>query len=770
MLHLRVCIVLLGAVVLISCTPEPPEPDVTRQSDGQQREENARWPSSGTTAMVASLRQLRERADPEANVFLNRRRADGLRKMLERPLSPRETFDLRVHYGLELLRAGDSREAARILEETTGVLDSLPEDDSTQRDRWVLHQFAGIAHLRIAEQSNCLAGHSADACVLPLRGGGLHRDHGGSESAIAAFLAALEIHPRDLRSLWLLNIAAMTLGRHPAGLPEPYRIARSAFESPHRVTPFVDVGGPAGVAATGLSGGAALEDFDGDGLLDIFCTSWGLSDSARFFRNLGDGRFEDRSGLAGLEGITGGLNLEHADFDNDGDFDVLVLRGAWMRAEGRHPNSLLVADGAGGFVDGTRAAGLLAFHPTQTAEWVDYNGDGWLDLFIGNESDDEVHSPCELWHNSGDGTFERCARLQGLDIEAYVKGVTWGDIDDDGDPDLYLSCLGEANRLFRNDGPRAESQLPASDTGRRPRAEPVRPWVFTDITQEAGVEEPLKSFPTWFFDYDQDGRLDLFVASYEWEDSVARVAADFLGIDHQMETSRLYHNEGDGKFRDRTAELGLDDALIVMGGNYGDIDGDGYPDIYLGTGEPDFSALMPNRLYWNDRGRRFVDATSSSRLGHLQKGHGIAFGDIDRDGDLDIYAVLGGAYEGDVFRNALFENRHATPSHVTMRLRGLRSNRAAVGARVQIELVKGKDRRSVFRRVSTGGSFGCSTHEITVGLQEGESVARVLVRWPLRGAETEEFSGIVVGTMQELVEGEGQAHTLPSRGFTFWKE
>jgi hypothetical protein len=130
-----------------------------------------------------------------------------------------------------------------------------------------------------------------------------------------------------------------------------------------------------------------MEDFDGDGLLDIMTTSIGLRDPMHFFHNNGDGTFTDRMREAGLTGEVGGLNLIQADYNNDGFMDVLVLRGAWFGTEGHHPKSLLRNNGDGTFTDVTEEAGLLSLHPTQTAVWFDLNNDGLVDLYIGHESD-----------------------------------------------------------------------------------------------------------------------------------------------------------------------------------------------------------------------------------------------------------------------------------------------------------------------------------------------------------------------------------------------
>ena len=297
----------------------------------------------------------------------------------------------------------------------------------------------------------------------------------------------------------------------------------------------------------------------------------------------------ERTEEAGFTGLYGGLNMIHADYDNDGDLDILVLRGAWLGDAGRHPNSLLRNDGTGRFRDVTLLAGLGDEHfPTQTAAWSDYDNDGDLDLFIGNES-----YPCQLFENRGDGTFRDVATKAGVTNDGMAKGCVWGDFDDDGDPDLYVSNLGSENRLYRNDG-----------RGR-----------FTDVAGELGVTGPIESFPCWFWDYNNDGSLDLFVAAY-WID-MQDFVADYLGLPHRAEVDRLYQGDGRGGFQSVGAELGIDRVTLAMGSNFGDLDNDGFLDFYLGTGYPEYEGLMPNRMYHNRAGERFTEITTAGGFGHL---------------------------------------------------------------------------------------------------------------------------------------------------------
>ena len=248
--------------------------------------------------------------------------------------------------------------------------------------------------------------------------------------------------------------------------------------------------------------------------------------------------------------------------------------------------------GDGTFTDVTHAAGLAARHPTQTAVWSDLNRDGWLDLYIGNETRGQPEHPAELYLNNGDGTFRDVAREAGVAAVGFIKGVDAGDVDNDGWPDLYVSRLGEPNLLFMNSGPGAGGD-PAS--GGIPS--------FTEVADRAGVREPLESFPTWFFDMDNDGWLDLFVAGYRADPGA--IAAEWLGMEIPATLPRLYRNAGDGTFVDVTEEYRMDRFLYAMGSNFGDFDNDGWLDMLIGTGDPDFAALMPNRAFRNDGGAGF---------------------------------------------------------------------------------------------------------------------------------------------------------------------
>ncbi len=295
-----------------------------------------------------------------------------------------------------------------------------------------------------------------------------------------------------------------------------------------------------------------------------------------------------------------------------------------------------------------------------------------------------------------------------------MKGVAWGDVDNDGWPDLYLSRQGAPNVLLMN-------EADGSGEGRR----------FVDRTREAGVGEPEHSFPTWFWDYDNDGWLDLFVAGYRMR--YGDVAAEYLGRPHGAALPRLYRNRGDGTFRDVTEATRLDRIVFAMGANYGDLDNDGWPDVYAGTGDAYVQALMPNRVFRNAGGREFQDVTTAGGFGILYKGHGVAFGDVDHDGDQDVFQALGGAYEGDRGRAVLFENPGHGNRWITLLLEGVESNRSAHGARIRVTVKTEDGLREIHALAGSGGSFGANTLRQEIGLGGALGIRSVTVRWPTTG-------------------------------------
>ena len=431
--------------------------------------------------------------------------------------------------------------------------------------------------------------------------------------AVEYFLKYLKDKPDDLEVMWQLNLAYLALGEYPSGVPSEYRITAPAeFDPAESIGRFEDVAKAAGLDLKQVAGGMLVEDLENNGLLDVLTSGYDACDHMHYFHNNGDGTFADWSDRSGMSKIPAGENYLQADFNNDGCMDVLILRGGWQNP---FPLSLMKNNCDGTFTDVTQQAGLGDLFATQTAVWADIDNDGWIDLFVGNEK-----GPSQLYRNKGDGTFENISKTAGIDRSAFTKAVVSADYDGDGYPDFFVSNLSGKNFLYHNNGNN----------------------TFTEVAAKAGVAQSYASFAAWFFDYDNDGWPDLFVTSdYSSIDETMRT---YMKLPHNASPLKLYKNMRDGTFQDVTTKVGLDKVYMPMGANFGDVDDDGFLDIYLGTGSGEYASLVPNVLLRNKAGKTFVDITASSGTGELHKTHGISFADLENRGHQDIVVEMGALF------------------------------------------------------------------------------------------------------------------------------
>lgn len=706
------------------------------------------YQSPGTRRMAELLEKIYRENDWRADPNKSSERSSYYRSLLATNLKPNDEVTVRLVLASELLHAGQSEAAVSELEDLRAVIAQksiqLPRDVDRQ-----FHEQLAISYLRIGEQENCAHFHGQRSCIFPIKSSGIHKLPRGAQGAVREYSVLLQQYPADPLYRWLLNVAYMQLGRYPRDVPGQWLIPEKLFESDAKFPEFPEVAMFAGLDVTGRSGGVLMQDFDGDGLLDLMISSSGPLDQLRFFHNNGDGTFTERTREAGLTGEVGGLNLVATDYNNDGHPDVLVLRGGWWGKYGKYPMSLLRNNGNGTFDDVTFDAGLLSLRPTQTAAWADYDNDGWLDLFVGHESSPDDPNPSQLFHNNRDGTFTEVGQSLGLAEMGYVKGVAWGDFNNDGRPDLYISVNGGKNHLLRNDGP----EDPAHPDATR--------WKFTDVARQAGVDKQRNSFATWFFDYDNDGWPDIFVAGYSMR-SKEDVGAFELGLPNAAELPRLYRNNHDGTFTDVTEKVHLNRAILAMGSSFGDLDNDGWLDIYLGTGEPAYEALLPNRMFRNNQGHEFQDVTTSGGFGHLQKGHAVAFGDLENNGSEDIFEEMGGAFPGDTYQSALYQNPLRENGWITLQLEGVKTNRPAFGARIEITLAG--SHRHIYRTVGYGSSFGDSPFAQHIGLGRDPTIEEIQVTWPTSGT-VQRFRDVQPRETYRIREGENRIVAVPQHAY-----
>jgi hypothetical protein len=635
---------------------------------------------------------------------------------------------------------GDLQNAIKKLETAYRLLNnSLEFFPNGEELKLFMEEELGAAYLRQGELQNCQLNHNAEMCILPLSVSAQHKFPANSEKAIEYFNKYLKSDPKNLEVRWLLNIAYMTIGKYPNEVPKEFLIPSAVFESKENIGRFTDVASSAGMNVVGGAGGAIVDDFDNDGFLDVVMSSLDPCEALHYYHNNGDGNFSDWTDRAKLAEQFGGLNLTQTDYNNDGWLDIFVMRGGWdypMR------NSLLKNNGDGTFTDVTAESKLDsgAFR-THSATWADFDNDGFLDVYIGHEYD-----PSQLFRNKGDGTFEDVSRAAGVDRVAFTKGATWGDYDNDGYADLYVSNFGGENFLFHNNGN----------------------GTFTDMAKQLQVEKPLMSFPCWFFDYDNDGLLDIFVSSFV--PSTTEVVKGFLGLPAQAETLKLYRNVGKAGFQDVTKAVGLDKVIPSMGANFGDLDNDGYLDFYLGTGSPSYAALMPNFMFRNRLGKSFVDVTTSTGTGHLQKGHGVAFGDLENNGNQDVVINIGGAAPGDKYNKALFVNPGQGNNWLSIKLTGVKTNTAAIGAKIKVVVEDAAQKPSLrYREVSSGGSFGASSLTQSIGLGKALRVKSLEIFWPQSNTR-QIFTDLEANQFIHIKEFDKSFEKRPLRSFVFQRD
>ena len=486
-----------------------------------------------------------------------------------------------------------------------------------------------------------------------------------------------------------------------AGAALPFTVS-----APTQVVPtFQDVTQSSGLVTSiggslcgAYAAGAAWGDVNGDGALDLYVPRG--SDPAQLFVNDGSGHFTDQAAARGVQDLgVLGIGAVFVDYDNDGDQDLFVADNPVALVG---PDRLYNNDGTGHFRDVAAAAGIAGNSADVSAAWGDYDGDGFLDLYVVS------NSPClppimyesdHLWHNNGDGTFtDQTALLAGADGNGAGYQAAWFDYDGDGDQDLYLANDRwgpdpDANHLWRNDG-----------------SGPGGSWTFTDVSGSTGTGYVMNSMGIGIGDPDRDLDLDF---------AISNIGGNVLA-----------RNEGDGSFTDIALPAGVQRPLeqaalkaVTWGLAFADLNLDGWEDLFVAGGDIYDRPTHPNEVYTNAGDGTFLDLSALSGAADFASGRGVALADVDRDGLMDVF-VINRAGQSVFYRNVTAASGHWLGLHLT----GTVSNRDACGARVLVSAAGGRQLREVFCG-SVGLSSGSDT-DLHVGLGTATSATKVTVTWP----------------------------------------
>ena len=475
-----------------------------------------------------------------------------------------------------------------------------------------------------------------------------------------------------------------------------------------------------------MTGGVGFIDYDNDGWLDIYLVNGGTLDSLqgaddtvsnRLFRNQGDGTFADVTESSGVGDRGWGMGVAVADVDNNGFDDLYVTNYG--------PNRLYLNLGDGDFRESAEASGVAGDAWSSSAAFGDYDLDGDVDLYVANYlefdpgalPDDSqlcryrgIRVQCgprgmvatgdRFFENLGNSRFADVSAASGIGAvpDAYGLGVIWADYDNDGDQDIYVANDSTANHLFQNNGDKTFSEI----------ALLVGVALSANGSEQAGMGVD-------FGDYDNNGLMDLAVTNF---------SDDY---------NALYRNEGDGLFLDVSYKAGLAEptwAKLSWGIQFADLDLDGDLDIVIADGhvypevdrhEFGLRYRQPNSAFLNDGGGSFLPVGLAPGISSAASSRGLAIGDINNDGALDILiANLDAA-------PTLLEGRSSGGHWLMVDLVGTVSNRSAIGARVTVETTAG----SQIREVRSGGSYQ-SQRDLRVhfGLGGVAEVDVLRVRWP----------------------------------------
>src|SRR5450432_1482039 len=523
------------------------------------------------------------------------------------------------------------------------------------------------------------------------------------------FETTFSVVPSSRRSLWRRTFLAVPLLLACFTLSLLHTGALAA-------TSFTDATLSAGLNTTGYTFGDPIwGDFDNDGNLDLFADNH-YNHGSYLYQNNGNGTFTDILTTSGLRPAGDRHGSAWVDFDNDGDLDLSITKGAMGgQSLGIKQDELYQNLGAGQFTNVAPAAGVTnTFGRGRGVAWGDYDNDGYIDLLLGN-----LKTDLALLRNNGDGTFSDVAAQSGLGHLQYTECV-FADYNNDGFPDIFCTLSESHNAstdiLFKNNGD----------------------GTFTNVTSQAGLLVLNNGRSIAWGDYDNDGDLDLFISR---------------GTDNGALKQTLYRNNGDGTFTDVTDQAGLGIIANNRAAAWGDFDNDGYLDLYVVNSGSDPVGKGANYLFKNNKDGTFTDVATTAGVADLvvSRGRGAAWGDYDNDGFLDLFVTNG--EDGTDFAEGpqiLYHNKGNNHSWLKVKLVGTTSNRQGLGTKVTIQVGRTIQYREM--NGASGHFLSQGAAPLHFGLNRANTVDQMTVKWP--SGVTQVLSN--VSANQEITVTEGQ--------------
>src|SRR5215471_3476728 len=595
-----------------------------------------------------------------------------------------------------------------------------------------------LSYMRLGETQNCMGalteadyqGHRAAFCALPLTI--FHTKSEYSREAARLWRRLLDHYDHsNYLYRWLLNLSYMTINGFPRDVPAEYRIQgnfydtfygdkKQAMQAKYEYLSFAESSAQLGLNVVSTGRGVAVEDFTNDGWMDVITCS--TFEGMHFFKNQHGSSFVDRTQGSGLEGIKQCFSVIPVDYDNDGWMDIFISRPF-------SHYSLMRNNRNGTFTDVTVQVGLWdpkdddKIASTWIAAWADVNNDGKLDLFLAQWG-------FEIPLVSGIMQKPR------LDSALFINenGHFYNRTKEYGLADIVRDYyyVGAAFGDYNGDGlpdlllvsPLRKSTLLLRNVdGKR----------FEDSHL---VERESSGFTGGFVDVNHDGRLDIFIGGFgdaktNTEQVVFGRSTNELRDGH----SALLIQQPDGHFREDN--LAFDMPVSTMGASWGDLTNDGCYDFYLGTGDPEPWYILPHMMYMGrPQGTgcslEFDNVSMLQGFGNLQKGHGIVFFDFNNDGKQDVYSALGGMWPGDGWTSQLFVNHsRISNSWVKFRLRGRKTNYFGLGSRIKV-VAENREGKEILRyyTIDNKTGFGGGPLLAHIGLSNAIRIKNVEVFWP----------------------------------------